>query len=72
MLCGNMESCCKNMTPVTFQGLLNRNSFPYHDDPIQLKMESIIVIGNEVGRNGSQSLDRWQEKRDERFFEKEL
>ena len=26
-----MESCCKNVTPVTFQRLLNRNSHPNHD-----------------------------------------
>jgi len=35
------------MTPVTFQSLLNQNSFPYHDEPTQLKMESIIMIDNE-------------------------
>ena len=40
-----MKPCCKNMTPVTFQGLSNRNSrpYPYHDEPAQLNMEWITA-----------------------------
>jgi hypothetical protein len=41
-----MGPCCKNMTPVTFQRLLNRNSRLYHDEPAQLHMESIIAINS--------------------------
>jgi len=43
-----MKPCCKNMTPVTFQGLSNRNSrpYPYHDEPAQLNMELITATGS--------------------------
>ncbi|HEY6287888.1 MAG TPA: hypothetical protein VIW48_00430 [Nitrospiraceae bacterium] len=36
------------MTPVTFQGLSNPNSRPYHDEPAQLSMGSITAIGARV------------------------
>ena len=46
-----MKSCCKNMTPVTFQGFSNCNSRPYYnDEPSQLNMESIATIGSKARR----------------------
>jgi len=43
-----MKSCCKNMTPVTFQRISNRNFHPYHDEPAQLNMESITAIAARI------------------------
>ena len=43
-MCRAMKSCCKNMTPVTFQGLSDCYSRPYHDERARLNMESITAI----------------------------
>jgi len=41
-------SCCKNMTPVTFLELSNRNSLPYYEESVQLNMEAITAIGSKA------------------------